>query len=364
MTLKYRRKLFFISIAGFLIITPAVLLYTAGYRLADDWSLAKTGGIYISSPLSGSEIFIDNDLKKQTNLLQSGVFVQNLRPSVYSALVAKEDYWPWQKNLKIEPQLVAEARAFLVPRSPEGKTLMRGPFISVFASPFNEILILEELEGKTKKIVFYLPDSGEFLTNASISTNKILSFSQKINDVYPVKSSETEFNGVDFNEKQTALLFLSNNSFLKTEFDFENKTVRASSAPALEYLAAENEDIKLSRRFVRFDKQKKLKIWLEKDDEIWTEWLEKNSPLPFYLSTEKEMVIKTRSPIKNIDFFPSRKDVLIFAAENGVFALEIDGRSNRNMQPIYKGLNPTFSVSSSQKIVYILDDGALSKIEL
>lgn len=351
MTLRYRRKLFFLSIAGFLIITPPVLLYTAGYRLADNWSLAKTGGIYIFSPLSGSEIFIDNSLKKQTNLLQGGVFVQNLRPNIYSALVAKEDYWPWQKNLKIEPQLVTEARAFLIPRSPEGKTLLRGPFISIFASPFDEILILEELKGKIRKIVFYLPDSEEFLTNSSISTNQILSSSKKMDDVY-------------WQENQTALLSFQNHFFLKTEFDFENKTVRAFNAPAPEYSPAENEDAALSRRFVRTDKHKKLKIWLEKNNEIWAEWLEKNRPLPYYLSTEKELIIKTRVPVKNVDFFPSREDVLIFAAENGVFALEIDGRGQRNLQPIYKGKNPTFSIRSSQKNVYILDDGALSKIEL
>lgn len=340
--------MFFFSIAGFLIITPPVLLYTTGYRLADGWSLVKTGGIYVFSPFSGSEIFINNDLKKQTNLLQSGIFVQNLKSGVYSALVVKENYWPWQKNLKIEPQLVTEARAFLIPLSPEGKTLLRGHFVSVFASPFDELLILEEQKDKTRKIVFYLPDSEEFLTNGSISTNQILSSSKEINEVY-------------FEENQIALLSLSNNSFIKTEFDFKNKMIRASSALTPKDFPAETE---ISRRFVKFDKQKKIKIWLEKDDEIWVEWLEKNSPLPFYLSAEKEMIIKTKTPVKNIDFFPSRKDVLIFAAENGVFALEIDGRGGRNMQPIYKGRNPTFSVGSSKKIIYILDDGALSKIEL
>jgi len=351
MTLKYRRKLFFLSVAGFLIITPPVLLYTAGYRLTDDWSLAKTGGIYIFSPLSGSEIFINNDLKKQTNLLQNGIFIQNLKPNIYSALVAKENFWPWQKNLKINPQLVTEARAFLIPRSPEGKTLARGLFISVFASPFGEILILEELKSNNRKIVFYLPASEEFLTNASISTNQLLSSFGEINNVY-------------WEEKQTAWLSSLNNSFLKTEFDFDNKTVRAFSAPAPEDFLSENENQNFSRRFVKFDKHKKLEIWLEKDNEIWVEWLKKDNPLPYYLSGEKEMIIKTRSLIKNIDFFPSREDVIIFAAENGIFALEIDGRGNRNMQPIYKGKNPTFTVNSSQKIVYILDNGALSKIEL
>ncbi|MBI2628028.1 MAG: hypothetical protein HYW71_01165 [Candidatus Niyogibacteria bacterium] len=351
MTLKYRRKLLFLSIAVFFIITPLVLLYTAGYRLANNWSLAKTGGIYIYSPLSSSEIFIDNNLEKQTNLLQGGVFIQNLKPDVYSALVAKENYWPWQKNLKINPQLVTEARAFLIPRSPEGKTLARGPFISVFASPFDEILILEELKNEMRKIVFYLPASEEFMTNASISINKIFSSFKKIGDVY-------------WPENQTALLSFSDRSFLKTEFDFENKTVRAFPAPAPEYLLTENEGEDQARQFIRFDKHKKLKIWLEKDNEIWTEWLEKNLPLPYYLSAEKEMIIKTRSPIKNIDFFPLREDVIIFAAENGIFALEIDGRGNRNMQPIYKGKNPTFAVRPSQKTVYVLDGGALSKIEL
>ncbi|MBI5742740.1 MAG: hypothetical protein HZA25_02800, partial [Candidatus Niyogibacteria bacterium] len=50
MPLKTRRWLLLFSAVAFLILTPFILLYTAGYRLTDDWQFRKTGGIYIHSP--------------------------------------------------------------------------------------------------------------------------------------------------------------------------------------------------------------------------------------------------------------------------------------------------------------------------
>jgi hypothetical protein len=76
------------------------------------------------------------------------------------------------------------------------------------------------------------------------------------------------------------------------------------------------------------------------------------------------VIINTISNVKNVDFYPGRKDVIIMASQNGVFAIEIDGRGNRNIQPIYKGKEPTFITYKNMNLIYILDDNNLIKINL
>ena len=119
MTLRSRRIILLFSILAFVIMVPLVLLYTSGYRMDSGFHLIKTGGLYVSSPVSGSQIFVNNKLEKETNILQSGFFLQNLKPGKYSVLIAKEGYWPWLKELEIKEQFVTEARALILPKEPK-----------------------------------------------------------------------------------------------------------------------------------------------------------------------------------------------------------------------------------------------------
>lgn len=346
---KSQRKIWFLlSVLAFLILTPLILLYTGGYRLSDGWNITKTGGIYIYSPVSGSEIFLNDDFQKQTNILQSGVFIQNLKPVKYSALVAKEGYWPWQKKLTVEQQLVTEVHAFLIPQSPQGKTILRGPLDSIYAAP-NNLLIFEEIKNRTRKIVFYLPRSGEFLTNLSPDTAQILSSTQKISSVYPADN---------------VIYIRRGQKTIKAEIDSGANTIKASYDTVPDNLMTDEKTLNIPAQFIKYDPRNSLKLWKTNTNEILAEWINTNSPLPYYMHSGKETVLQSKNKIKNQDFFPSRRDVIIYAAGNGVFAVELDGRGGRNMQPIYKGKDPNFAVFPSQKTIYILDDGALSQIEL
>ncbi|MBU4087070.1 MAG: hypothetical protein KKB21_05845, partial [Nanoarchaeota archaeon] len=76
-----------ISILAFLILAPILLFYTLGYRIDSSFKIGRTGGLYVSSPLSGSEIFVKNKPERKTNILQSGLFLQNLIGGVYPVLV-------------------------------------------------------------------------------------------------------------------------------------------------------------------------------------------------------------------------------------------------------------------------------------
>src|SRR3989344_1667964 len=130
-----RRILFWLSVAVFLALVPVTVLYSLGYRFDRNFVLRKTGGLYIASDVSGSEIFINGELERRTNLLQSGVFVQNLAPNKYKVLVAREGYLGWSKELQIFSRFVSEARAVLVPAETNGKIILKGRFSGLGGSP-------------------------------------------------------------------------------------------------------------------------------------------------------------------------------------------------------------------------------------
>lgn len=112
MTLRKRRIVLLFSFIAFAAIAPALLFYAYGYRLDDNFKIAKTGGLYIFSSVAGAEIYVKDNLEKKTNILQSGLFLQDLTSGIYPVLVAKEGFWPWSKNLHVQAGMVAEARAF------------------------------------------------------------------------------------------------------------------------------------------------------------------------------------------------------------------------------------------------------------
>jgi hypothetical protein len=349
MTLRSRRILSLLAAATFLIVVPPLLLYTTGYRISRDFSITKTGGIYISSPKSGSEIFLNNKLKKKTNILQSGIFIQNLKPKTYSVLVGKEGYWPWHKNLEVREQFVTEAAAFLVKRNPKGNAILKGAFINMHASLYNKVLMFEEKTSSLsslKKISFYLPEKDEFLTKDSLKTRNALSFYGSISGI------KWEKNGVVFKTEKGAV---------RAKFNFDDRTVDAF------YAAPDSAKFKLEDSYAKTKKH--VKIWHDSDNIIWVDWLDKTYTPPYYLCgfgdcVFPKQVFNSRFPIKNIDFFPHRRDVIIAAIGNGVYAMELDDRGGRMLQPIYKGKNPNFGVFQDKEKIYILDEGNLLEIEL
>lgn len=358
MTLRKRRIILLISCLVFLGAAPLLLLYTAGYKITSNFLISRTGGLYVSSPLSGSEIFVKNKKEKETNILQSGLFLQNLSPGNYPIIVAKEGFWPWQKTLNIKEGLVAEARAFLIPMNPKGRVLLKGRFENFWASSYDKVLLLEENKSSGWRITFYLPDTDTFLTNDSLKTAKLLSFKNSISKIF---------------WEDKAVLLMEEKEIIRVTFNFDNQTVSAS--------LLEIDDISVNpirekfsngvnNKYEKISERKKERIWQNNQtNEIWLEWLGDKDFIPYYLCDTKPcpttyLIASFRSPIKNVDFFPGRRDLLATAVQNSVFALETDKRGGQLMQPIYKGKDPTFAVFSSEKIIYVLDNGALLAVNL
>jgi len=271
MTVAKRRTILALCVLIFLLIVPLFLFYTVGYRWDLKLGFYKTGGLYISSPVTGSKIFVNSKEKKQTNIFQSGVFLQSLKPNKYSILVTKDDYWPWQKTLVVKEQLVTEARAILIPKEPKGEIVFWGNYSPLEMSKYYEIMA-------------------------------------------NLKATTTEYTRLTVNQKE--------------------------------------------------------KLWWNpKDNKIWVEWLGAKESLPYFFCDDNScsdeiLIFNSRSPVRNVDFYPKRKDAVIIAVQNGIYALEIDGRGGRNIQPIYKGKDPIFTTYQNENSIYILDEDKLIEIKL
>lgn len=348
MTLRKRRIIFAISALLFFVLAPLLLLYTVGYRIDNRFKIGRTGGLYVSSPFSGSEIYIKNRLEKKTNIIQSGIFRQNLISGIYQILVTKEGYWPWLKPLNIQEGLVAEARAVLIPQNPKGDALLRGNFSAIWASPYNKILLLEENKADGVYATFYLPGTNTFLTSAAPETSRLLSFKNEISKIF---------------WEEGAILLKSENRIIRVVFDLNSQTVKTSLEPI--------SDFPVNHKTDKFSRNKKQHLWQDnKANAIWLEWLGEKGSIPQYLCEAKPceetiyLISNFRFPIKNTDFLPGRRDVIIASVHNAVFALEIDGRGGRLSFPIYKGKEPTFAVFPDEEKVYVLDNGVMSGVNL
>lgn len=112
MTLKVRRILSSIFIILFLTITPAIMLYAAGYRLGKNGlSIQRTGMFIIDSKPKGAKILIDDKLQKTWSIsmfdeskdITTPAKIKNLLPGEYELKIEMDGYWSWQKKLTISP---------------------------------------------------------------------------------------------------------------------------------------------------------------------------------------------------------------------------------------------------------------------
>jgi len=99
----------------FIVALPFLYLYATGYRFDGSTTLVSTGGVYVAVPHSGTEIYIDGELIRETGAFRRAFYIQDLDPGMYTIEVRKELHHVWQKELEVFPQIVTEARAFTLP---------------------------------------------------------------------------------------------------------------------------------------------------------------------------------------------------------------------------------------------------------
>ncbi len=98
------------------IATVGVVLYGKGYRFGlgeGKIELKGTGLLVTKSLPDGAQVLIDGKLKTATDN------TINLPPGEYSVKIYKEGYFPWEKRIRIQTEVVTRAEALLIPTAPK-----------------------------------------------------------------------------------------------------------------------------------------------------------------------------------------------------------------------------------------------------
>lgn len=107
-------------------------------------------------------------------------------------------------------------------------------------------------------------------------------------------------------------------------------------------------------------------IWVE-GSTLYAEWLSKAAVPDFFCSGNCSQggivanVLEVSQPIKNVAFFKSRNDVILFSNSTGINAIEIDKRGTQNFQPLFTGAAPEFDAADDNTI-YARSSNSLFKI--
>lgn len=108
--------IYFATILFLVITTIAVIFYGRGYIFNFEEGkigILGTGLLAATSQPDGAGIYINNHLSSATNNTIS------LSPGEYEIKIAKSGYFPWQKKIKIEKEVVSTAYALLLPNAPK-----------------------------------------------------------------------------------------------------------------------------------------------------------------------------------------------------------------------------------------------------
>ena len=116
---KKRKTFFVIAIIIFIVAIPVVIMHARGFRFDSALGIFKSGGLFIFNDYSGSEIYIDGKFFRKTGIIQKNILVDNLFPGKYAVEVKKDGFNVWQSVLEVYPEVVTQAKAFVLPEDIE-----------------------------------------------------------------------------------------------------------------------------------------------------------------------------------------------------------------------------------------------------
>ena len=361
-----RRATFIVLVLLFVFSLPFLYLYATGYRFefGERTNLISTGGIYVAAERTGAEIFIDDELVRETRVFRKAFYAQSLEPGTHRVHVQKEGHHTWVKELPVEPHIVTEAQAFNLPLVPQVRVISR--WQSATGSP----------------VIF-----GEFPLVAS-STNEYIATSTK-------KRPELFF---DEDEEYPSLLAYVSTSSATSTIPLREQIVREINTLLATKTATGTEELATTTKI-----QNGVML-SEGGEDVYARWVGPREEMPYYYcagdfpryststegallstfeearllaevnDTDEELVHPVQSlpedlecepvirldrkwqQVNSFDFFPGSTDLVLLSLEGGIYLVEIDDRAWQNVQPVLEGDGLDMRVENGQIYVY---DGEL-----
>lgn len=119
-----------LTICVILIISGVIIAYGRGYRFdTKQKSFGSTGIISVTSDPTGATITIDNKKVGATNTTVT------IKPGWYTVGISKEGYQPWEKQIRVQGEVVVSTHAVLFPSNPSLSAITTGGIANPVLSP-------------------------------------------------------------------------------------------------------------------------------------------------------------------------------------------------------------------------------------
>ncbi len=363
-----RRRTFFFLLTLFVVSLPFLYLYATGYRFdpRDKNAIVGTGGMYVAAERTGAQIYIDDELVRETRVFRTAFYAQNLEPRTHKVHVQKEDHHTWVKELPVTSHRVTEAQAFNLPIVPQIRvvsewvtgtgTALIGTSTLPFASTTNEV------NGTTTKLIAGKMLNSEYVAlRAYFSTttaNADVPLIRRVQEEIAGTTTEAEIvatttkvsGGVRLREGEDGVYAEWVGSFEQMPYYYCAKPFSRYSTTTVEgfFISAEPspEDLALNAA---------LTTSLEEED-TEPEFIHPLEHAEESALCDRSIKMSTPSEITEFEFFPGSTDLVVLGLADGIYVSEIDNRAWQNLQPILKGTNLQVHVENGSIYVY---DGTL-----
>ncbi|MDP3726699.1 MAG: PEGA domain-containing protein [bacterium] len=363
--------------------TVLVVTYARGYRLGFDGGkpeLSGTGLLVATSNPNGASVFINGHLTTATdNTL-------NLSPGNYTVRITKEGYFPWEKQIKIQKEVVSKAEALLFPSNPKLEGITASGVKNPKLDPSGSLIAYTIASESARKNGVYILDMSNrpILTLQSSSTqiadDTVDLFSQGlllwspdgqelIATISAQLGSQTTYllktQGFNQNPKDvTATLLTVQASWEKDRLEKE-RARKSSLKPELQKLIVENFNIlawSLDETKILYEASQSAELPLiikppliGTDSTLEDRSIKKDSVYVYDSKEDKNFKIKVGNS-ENLSWFPDSKH-LVYVEDKKIGILEYDGT---NRTTIYAGPfvdNYVFSWPNGSKLVVLTNLG-------
>lgn len=347
---SHRNFFFYLLAAIFLASLPFLFLYATGYRFHfGEQTFVSTGGLYVAADRTGAEIYIDNELVRETRVFRRAFYAQGLDAGTHRVHVQKEGHHTWVKELPVYPQLVTEAQAFNLPLAPQIEVispwqtpagvelLLSTTTVLKLSSTTNQYLLEPRANLKTMDVNANFADLLSYFTGSSTEKSVVSSIPETIFKREVATSTATtskEYQGVKLFESDGDVYasFVGDREQMPYYYcaeDFPSYNPSASSTPPLAANVAQAEGLG--------------------SDSLDLE----TQSVPKDANCDPTILIgRGGEKVSYFDFFPNSTDLVLLAEETGIYVVEIDDRSWQNRQPLIMGKNLEARVINGSIYIY------------
>lgn len=368
-----RRGVFRLLVAVFVVSLPFLFLYAKGYRLdlAEQGNFVSTGGMYVTAERVGAEIFIDDELVRETRIFRTAFYAQNIEPGTHKVHVQKEDGHTWVKELPVYPHLVTEAQAFNLPlvsqlkiisewQTQDGEAVLLATS-SLSASTTNSFFIATSTATST-----YIQDTAYssllklFATTSQSKTTVELEDIIEDDDSIEI-SSTTEFFATTTKEWRGVRLY-------EDSEDVYARWVGNREDMPYYYCAKSFEPLGGASSTVLYGESQTAGLFKKEKEDIIPEINSEILIPPVQVVKESDVctldiqIDRNWQTVTYFDFYPGSTDLVIMALEKGVYVVEIDNRAWQNVQPLILGEGLDVRVENGN--IYMYDNKLIYQILL